>query len=144
MANNLAALFILYEGVIGMVKRWKEVDEVIKATIEVPKELWQLEEQMREIPNFNKTEGARKIFQRKEYSIYRVKDGFIIHNTNLPFKGHHTHIRSFHKAKSLVDLCIRKKLPDTPRAWEIQSLLRISNNQTYKNKLLMLLQELEG
>ena len=127
-----------------MVKRWKEVDEVIKATIEVPKELWQLEEQMREIPNFNKTEGARKIFQRKEYSIYRVKDGFIIHNTNLPFKGHHTHIRSFHKAKSLVDLCIRKKLPDTPRAWEIQSLLRISNNQTYKNKLLMLLQEMEG
>ena len=144
MANNLAALFILYEGVLGMVKRWKEVDEVIKATIEVPKELWQLEEQMREIPNFNKTEGAKKIFQRKEYSIYRVKDGFIIHNTNLPFKGHHTHIRSFHKAKSLVDLCIRKKLPDTPRAWEIQSLLRISNNQTYKNKLLMLLQELEG
>ena len=127
-----------------MAKRWKEVDEVIKATIEVPKELWQLEEQMREIPNFNKTEGAKKIFQRKEYSIYRVKDGFIIHNTNLPFKGHHTHIRSFHKAKSLVDLCIRKKLPDTPRAWEIQSLLRISNNQTYKNKLLMLLQELEG
>lgn len=127
-----------------MVKRWKEVDEVIKATIEVPKELWQLEEQMREIPNFNKTDGAKKIFQRKEYSIYRVKDGFIIHNTNLPFKGHHTHIRSFHKAKSLVDLCIRKKLPDTPRAWEIQSLLRISNNQTYKNKLLMLLQELEG
>ena len=127
-----------------MVKRWKEVDEVIKPTIEIPKELWQLEEQMREIPNFNKTEGAKKIFQRKEYSIYRVKDGFIIHNTNLPFKGHHTHIRSFHKAKSLVDLCIRKKLPDTPRAWEIQSLLRISNNQTYKNKLLMLLQELEG
>ena len=54
MANNLATLFILYEGVIGMVKRWKEVDEVIKATIEVPKELWQLEEQMRETPNFNK------------------------------------------------------------------------------------------
>ena len=127
-----------------MVKRWKEVDEVIKPTIEVPKKLWQLEEQMREIPNFNKSFGAKKIFQRKEYSIYRVKDGFIIHNTNLPFKGHHTHIRSFHKAKSLVDLCIRKKLPDTPRAWEIQSLLRISNNQTYKNKLLMLLQELEG
>ena len=76
----------------------------------------ELEEQMREIPNFNKSFGAKKIFQRKEYSIYRVKDGFIIHNTNLPFKGHHTHIRSFHKAKSLVDLCRRKKLPDTPRA----------------------------
>ena len=144
MANNLATLFILYEGVISMVKKYRDADEVIKATIEVPKDLYLYESLMKEVPNFNKSFGAKKIFQRKEYSIYRVKDGFIIHNTNLPFKGHHTHIRSFHKAKSLVDLCIRKKLPDTPRAWEIQSLLRISNNQTYKNKLLMLLQELEG
>ena len=37
-----------------MVKKWKEVDEVIKPTTELPKELWQLEEQMREMPNFNK------------------------------------------------------------------------------------------
>ena len=143
MANNLATLFILYEGVISMVKKYRDADEVIKTT-ELSKNLYLYDQQMREIPNFNKSFGAKKIFQRKEYSIYRVKDGFIIHNTNLPFKGHHTHISSFHKAKSLVDLCIRKKLPDTPRAWEIQSLLRISNNQTYKNKLLMLLQELEG
>ena len=49
-----------------MVKRWKEVDEVIKATIEVPKELWQLEEQMREIPNFNKTDGAKKVYGIRE------------------------------------------------------------------------------
>ena len=38
----------------------------------------------------------------------------------------------------------KKKIPNNPRKWEIQSLLRISNNQTYKNKLLMLLDELEG
>ena len=47
-----------------MVKRWKEVDEVIKPTIEVPKELWQLEEQMREIPNFNQTDGAKKVYEK--------------------------------------------------------------------------------
>ena len=55
-----------------MVKRWKEIDEVIKPTIEIPKELWQLEEQMKEVPNFNKSQGSRKIFQRKEYSIYKA------------------------------------------------------------------------
>ena len=81
MANNLAALFILYEGVIGMVKRWKEVDEVIKPTIEVPKKLWQLEEQMREIPNFNKTEGAKKVYEKKEYIILAVKKGYVVYNT---------------------------------------------------------------
>ena len=37
-----------------MVKKWKEIDEAIKPTTEMPRELWQLEEQMREIPNFNK------------------------------------------------------------------------------------------
>ena len=127
-----------------MVKRWKEVDEVIKATIEVPKELWQLEEQMREIPNFNKTDGAKKIFQRKEYSIYKAKDGYIIHNTNGNFKNHHTHVRSFNKAKSIVDLCIRKKLPNTPKKWEIESLMRLTRNNAYYNKLRDLLEEMEG
>ena len=144
MANNLAALFILHEGVIGMVKRWKEVDEVIKPTIEVPKELWQLEEQMREIPNFNKTERAKKIFQRKEYSIYKAKDGYIIHNTNGDFRKHHTHVRSFNKAKSIVDLCIRKKIPNTPRKWEIESLMRLTRNNAYYNKLRDLLEGMEG
>ena len=78
-----------------MVKRWKEIDEVIKPTIEVPKELWKLEEQMKEVPNFNKSQGSRKIFQRKEYSIYKASGGYIIHNTNGDFRNHHTHVRTF-------------------------------------------------
>ena len=126
-----------------MVKRWKEIDEVIKPTIEIPKELWQLEEQMKEVPNFNKSQGSRKIFQRKEYSIYKASGGYIIHNTNGDFRNHHTHVRTFSKAKSIVDLCIRKKLPNTPRIWEIESLMRITNNNTYYNKLRDMLEGLK-
>lgn len=125
-----------------MVKRWKEIDEVIKPTIEVPKELWRLEEQMKEVPNFNKSQGSRKIFQRKEYSIYKASGGYIIHNTNGDFRGHHTHVRTFSKAKSIVDLCIRKKLPNTPRKWEIESLMRLTRNNAYYNKLRDLLEGL--
>ena len=88
--------------------------------------------------------GAKKIFQRKEYSIYKASDGYIIHNTNGEFKNHHTHVRTFSKAKSLVDLCIRKKLPNTPRAWEIESLMRLTRNHAYYNKLRDLLEEMEG
>ena len=129
-----------------MVKKWIGANEIVDQEVdrEAGEEFKRYKKIMQEKPNWDKREGAKKIFQRKEYSIYRASDGFIIHNTNLPFKGHHTHIRGFHKAKSLVDLCIRKKIPNNPRKWEIQSLLRISNNQTYKNKLLMLLDELEG
>ena len=127
-----------------MVKKYRDADEVIKATIEVPKDLYLYESLMKEVPNFNKSFGAKKIFQRKEYSIYRVKDGFIIHNTNGDFKKHHTHVRSFNKAKSIVDLCIRKKLPNTPRKWEIESLMRLTRNNAYYNKLRDLLEGLEG
>ena len=44
---------------------------------------------------------------------------------------------SFKKAKSLVDLAIRKKLPDTPKEWELVCLMRITNNNTYYNNIFI-------
>ena len=84
---------------------------------------------------------SRKVFQRKEYTIYRAGDGFIIHNTNGEFVKHHTHIRSFKKAKSIVDLCIRRKLPDKPNIWEVESLMRLTRNNAYYNQLRDLLEK---
>lgn len=83
--------------------------------------------------------GARKIYQRKQYTIYQVRNGYLIHNVNKEFENSHTHVRSFHKAKSLIDLCVRSKLPNKPVKWEIESLLRISNDKKYKNKLRKLI-----
>lgn len=123
-------------------KRYKEADEVLNNVSEVTTDLFEFENLMIQIPKHKKNQGGRKIFQRKEFSIYKVADGFIIHNTNKKFEKGHTHVRSFSKAKSIIDLCVRKKLPSTPKYWEIQCLLRLTNNQTYKNKLLILLEEL--
>lgn len=120
-----------------------DIDKVIKPTIEVDEKLWKFEELMREKPNWDKSEGAKRIFQRKEYSIYKVRQGYIVHNTNKEFSKGHTHVQSFNKAKSIVDLCVRKKLPNTPRRWEIESLMRVTNNNTYGNKLRDLLGEIE-
>lgn len=125
-----------------MVKVWKDLNKLIDEEANMPKELWSYQEMMQTIPNFDKTEGAKKIFQRKEYSIYKASDGYIVHNTNKEFRIGHTHVRSFKKAKSIVDLAIRKKLPNTPREWEIESLMRITNNNTYRNKLRDLYQTL--
>lgn len=118
-----------------MAKKWYGIEKLVDKEINIPNDLWQYEEAMREIPNHNKTYGARRIFQRKEYSIYKVSDGYIVHNTNKEFRIGHTHVRSFSKAKSIVDLCVRKKLPNTLRKWEIESLMRVTNNNTYRNKL---------
>ena len=127
-----------------MVKKYQDAEKVLKEVSEVPRNLIAYEKLMKETPTDHKNFGARKIFQRKEYSIYKVKDGFVIHNTNKKFENGHTHIRTFSKAKSIVDLCVRKKLPNKPCRWEIQSLIRVTDNQTYKNKLMLLLQTLEG
>lgn len=43
-------------------KVWKDVDEVVKATIEIPKELWKMENTMKEKPKkWDKKEGKPRI-----------------------------------------------------------------------------------
>ena len=122
-----------------MVKKWYGIEKLIDKEINITEDLYEFDDIMKTIPNFDKSAGARKIFQRKEYSIYKVSDGYVIHNTNKEFRKGHTHVRSFMKAKSIVDLAVRNKLPNTPRKWEIESLIRVSNDNTYKNKLRDLL-----
>lgn len=97
---------------------------------------------MREKPNFDKSVGSKKIYQRKEYTIYQVKRGYIVHNTKKPFIDGHTHIYNYNKAKSIIDLAVRKKLPNTPKKWEIESLIRIVKDEEYKEKLRSLLEEI--
>lgn len=133
----------MFKGYGDEMKVYIDIDKVIKPTIEVDEKLWKFEELMREKPNWDKSEGARRIFRRKEYSIYKIKQGYIVHNTKKEFSRGHTHVQSFNKAKSIIDLCVRKKLPNTPRRWEIESLMRVTNNNTYRNKLRDLLGEIE-
>lgn len=79
--------------------------------------------------------GARKVYQRKNYTIYAAKVGYIVHNINKEFESGHTHVRSFIKAKSLIDLCVRGKLPNRPVEWEIECLIRISDDINYTKEL---------
>ena len=125
-----------------MAKKWYGIEKLVDKVTDIPEDLYKYDDLMKEVPNHNKTYGARKIFQHKEYSIYKVSDGYIVHNTNKEFRIGHTHVRSFSKAKSIVDLCVRKKLPNTLRKWEIESLMRVTNNNTYRNKLRDLYQTL--
>ncbi|MFR2777149.1 MAG: hypothetical protein ACLTA8_01845 [Intestinibacter bartlettii] len=60
-----------------------------------------------------------------------------------PFEEGHTHIHNYNKAKSIIDLAVRKKLPNTPRKWEIESLIRIVKDKEYKKQLINLLLELK-
>ena len=79
---------------------------------------------------------SRKIFQRKEYSIYRAGDGFVVHNTNKKFENGHTHVNNFYKAKILVIMAIKREIDDKLSKRDIESLIRLTNDNRYRNKLL--------
>ena len=43
-----------------MAKVWKDIDEVVKATVELPKKYWKTESIMKEKPNFDKKDDTKK------------------------------------------------------------------------------------
>lgn len=117
-----------------MSKKYKDINDIIHVAV-LDKELYNYDILMKEKPNFNKSHGSQKIYKRKNYAIYKVSSGYIIHNLNKKFKEGHTHVKNFHKAKSLIDLAVRKKLPNSMNKWEISSLIRITDDVSYRNKL---------
>lgn len=127
-----------------MAKRWYGIEELVDKEINIPKDLWQYEEAMREIPNFDKNDGAKKVYSRKEYIILAVKKGYIICNTTMPFDKSHTHLRSFSMAKTIIDNCIMKKTPKTNNLYLLESHIRISNDAKYINMIEELIEVKES
>lgn len=87
---------------------------------------------MQEVPNFDKSEGAKKIYQKREYIILKMKKGFIVYNTKKVFSEGHSHLNSFNMAKVVIDNCIKKKKPRTDSLYVLDSHVRVSNDDNYK------------
>ncbi|MCC3868956.1 hypothetical protein [Terrisporobacter mayombei] len=83
----------------------------------------------------NKTAGAEKVYERKEYIILKVKKGYIVYNTKKVFENGHTHLQSFEMSKTIIDNSIRKKRPKTNNIYLIESHIRVTNDSKYKKTL---------
>ncbi|MGL5345748.1 MAG: hypothetical protein ACRDA3_00185, partial [Peptostreptococcaceae bacterium] len=66
-----------------MVKVWKDASCITSS--QLPKKYEGIRDIMEQIPKHHNNSGARKIYARKEYTIYKVDNGFIIHNTSKKF-----------------------------------------------------------
>ena len=75
---------------------------------------------------------------KKAYSkIYSDhEDCYIIHNTKKPFHEGHTHINNFNTAVYLINLALHKSVPNRNLKYFIHSLIRISTDKEYINKLM--------
>ena len=85
-----------------------------------------------DLDKFSKSAGAEKIYERKEYIILRVKNGYIVYNTKKNFENGHTHLQSFEMSKTIIDNIIRKKRPKTNNIYLIESHIRVTNDSKYK------------
>lgn len=121
-------------------KKWYGIEKLIDKDIKVSNKLYEYQESMEQIPNFDKSEGAKKVFERKEYIILGMKKGYIVYNQNKGFKTGHTHIRSYNVAKTIIDNCINRKRPKTKNAYLIESHIRIATDEKYIKQLKDLLE----
>ena len=79
-----------------------------------------------------------KIYERKEFMIFQVREGYIVYNAKKSFQEGHTHLKHFEAAKTAIDLVIRKKIPKSTHGYYLTSLIRLSEDDCYINKICLL------
>lgn len=76
-----------------------------------------------------------KVFERKGFIIFQVKEGYIAYNTKKNFEEGHTHLKNFNAAKNAIDLVISKKIPKSTNVYYLTSLVRLTNDKNYEKKI---------
>lgn len=81
-----------------------------------------------------------KIYEKKEFMIFKVKEGYIAYNTKKNFQEGHTHLKHFEAAKTAIDLVIKKKIPKSTDGYYLTSLIRLSEDDYYISKISELIE----
>lgn len=81
-----------------------------------------------------------QIYQNPDFKIYKAGDGYIVHNKHKNFKDGHTHVKNYDTCMIMIKLIERKEMPKSKNRYFIQSLIRISNDRKYINKIMKCVQ----
>lgn len=82
---------------------------------------------------------SNQIYRKKAFIIITVSRGYIVINTNKPFEEGHTHIKNFNMAKKLIYWSIKRTIPSYCSNYILTSLIRLSEDNIYKDKLKLLI-----
>lgn len=74
-----------------------------------------------------------QVYRKDKYVIVPVENNFIVINIDKQFKSGHTHVKDFNKARLMIDLAIKKKMPKNYHL--VDSLIRITDDKDYIEKL---------
>lgn len=77
------------------------------------------------------------VFRKDHYIIYynTHNENYIVYNTNKLWEDGHTHINSLKQAHYLVDCCINYKVPDKVNKYFLVSLIRLSKDKKYIDRI---------
>lgn len=81
-----------------------------------------------------------KIYEKKQFIIFNVKEGYVVYNTKKSFQEGHTHLKHFEAAKTAIDLVLNKKVPKSKDTYYLTSLIRISVDENYIKKIEQLIE----
>ncbi len=76
-----------------------------------------------------------KIYEKKEFIVFPMKNGYIAYNLNKNFKEGHTHLKHFDAAKMAIDLVLNKKIPKSTNFYYLQSLIRLAQDEEYIHEI---------
>lgn len=80
------------------------------------------------------------VYIKKNFLINKVSNGYIVININKEFKAGHTHLKSFKASKTAIDLVLNKKIPKSTNFYYLESLIRLSDDEAYIEKIDQLIQ----
>lgn len=79
------------------------------------------------------------LYEKEGYTIFQTSYGYVLYNTNKEFEDGHTHLEQLESGISLIELCVNKRIPNTRTHYVLSSLIRITDDSTYKQSLMTLL-----
>lgn len=76
--------------------------------------------------------NGKTIYSKKGFKIYKVDNGFIVHNIKKQFTTGHTHINNYNTAKYILNLAFHSSIPQKKTCnYLLESLIRISTDKLY-------------
>lgn len=69
------------------------------------------------------------------FEIKSARGGYTVHNTHFEFDDAHTHIRNLSMCKVIINNIINKRRPDTFSQYLLESHIRVSECERYKQMI---------
>ncbi|MDF2840603.1 MAG: hypothetical protein K0Q99_1375 [Clostridia bacterium] len=84
-----------------------------------------------------------QVYQNTHYKVYKSVDGFVIHNIYKGFENGHTHVQKYDTCMVLIKLLVNKKAPRSKSRYFLESLLRLCDDESYRQKIQQILLRVE-